>query len=120
MKITAIGIMVLVLLTLAVIINSLALDYNISAILTKITNAEESYSLADEYLSIYEDFMRREKFIAITVSHGDLTEIESCFAELLGAAKAKDDVSLIIAKSRLEKSLLHLKRLCGISPEGIF
>ena len=112
--------MVLVLLTLAVSINSLALDYNIEAILTRISSTDESYLSEEEYQNIYEDFTKRERFIAITVSHGDLTDIESSFADLLGAARAKDDKSLIIAKSRLEKSLLHLKRLVGISWESVF
>jgi hypothetical protein len=53
------------------------------------------------------------------VSHSDLSEIEGAFAELIGAAEAKDEESVIIAKSRLTNALMHLRRLSIIGIEGI-
>jgi hypothetical protein len=63
--------------------------------------------------------MDAQHFFAITVSHDDLTNIEGCFYEILGAAEANDDDALKIAKSRLIGSLSHLKRLSAINIDSI-
>ena len=68
---------------------------------------------------LFSDFERAEKFISITVSHDDLTNIEEGFSEMIGAARAGDTESLVITKSRLGHSLEHLKRLLSINLDGI-
>lgn len=72
-----------------------------------------------EIKELFSDFQRAEKFISITVSHEDLTNIEEGFAEMIGAAMAKDEEALIITKSRLSHSLEHLKRLLSINLDGV-
>ena len=49
-----------------------------------------------------------------------LTELGKDFSELLGAAMAEDEGAVTITKSRLEKSLLRLKRLYGLNLESVF
>ena len=69
--------------------------------------------------NLFSDFQSAEKFISITVSHEDLTNIEEGFAEMIGAARANDEETLIITKSRLIHSLEHLKRLLSINLDGV-
>ena len=68
---------------------------------------------------IYERFGRLEVFVSITVSHDDLTNIESCFSEMIGCLSVgmKDDAEVV--KNRLRDSLVHLRRLVGINPDSI-
>ena len=77
----------------------------------------DTYSV---YYEIFEDYIKRQRFIGLTVSHEDLTNIECEFYEILGAIEAEDEESLIIAKSRLIGALSHLKRLSGINADSIF
>ena len=71
------------------------------------------------YYSVAEKFQKHERYISLTVSHDDLTNIEEGFAELIGAANAKDEERLVAVKSRLKDSLEHLGRLSGINLDSI-
>ena len=84
------------------------------------SNAESIESLFSSFTDIQKRYRRWELFISLTVSHEDLTSIESDLAEILGACEADDLESAIIAKSRLENSLLHLARLSGLNIESLF
>ncbi len=113
---------VMAILIFTVILNSFAIDGSIDKIYENIHSlpekaTEDSITLFDK---AYEDFLSRGKFLSLTVSHSELAEIDKDFAELLGAAKAKDEDAIIITKSRLEKSLFRLKRLYGLNFESIF
>lgn len=72
-----------------------------------------------EAREIYEDFGRWEVFISMTVSHEDLTNIESGFAEMIGMLEVGDADGAAVAKSRLKDSFRHLRRLVGISFDSI-
>ena len=119
MKGTVGAIVILLLLIIAICLNAYALDYNINAIYKSVTEAAATPDSKYQFERIFDDFLTREKFICLTVSHSDLSEIESAFAELIGAAEAKDEESVIIAKSRLTNALMHLRRLSIIGIEGI-
>ena len=117
-KITAFVMAITVLI--AVLLNTFLLLYNIDELIRKVSALPTDTSADSDYRDVYEDFKKRERFISLTVSHDDLTDIRNDFAEIIGAAEADDEESLIIAKSRLGESLLHLRRLCGISLDSIF
>ncbi|MBE6644362.1 MAG: DUF4363 family protein [Ruminococcaceae bacterium] len=68
---------------------------------------------------IYASFKKAERFISITVSHDDLTNIDESFSDIIGAAEAGMKTSVITIKSRLEDALRHLGRLSGINLESI-
>ena len=104
----------------AVTANSLIISRSIDEIYEDISGAPDTPSATEVYLGIYEDFNRREKYISLTVSHEELGNIRNCFAEIIGACRARNEEDLIIAKSRLMESLLHLRRLCSVSLESIF
>ena len=80
-------------------------------------NDTENYSVYEE---ISHEYAKIQRYIGLTVSHDDLTNIEEDFNEILGAIEADDEESLIIAKSRLIGSLSHLRRLSGINADSIF
>ena len=73
----------------------------------------------ESYEEIAEKFQKHERYISLTVSHDDLTNIEEAFAELIGAVNANDEARLITIKSRLKDSLTHLGRLSGINIDSI-
>lgn len=121
MKITKIAYTILILLSLIVLFNSLTIGH----ITNKLKNEIESidYSNIDtallKYKKSFEKFEKAEKYISLTVSHDDLTNIEESYAELIGAAKAKDEDEILKAKSRLTDALAHLGRLSGINIDSI-
>ena len=106
--------------TIFVGVNSFALSYNIEKVHAMIDTAPNDVEADDLYKSIYEEYKRRSFYIALTVSHNELAQISSNFAELLGALEADDDDGLIIAKSHLKNSLELLKRLSSINFDSIF
>ena len=108
------------LVILFVFANSFTVGYNIDRLTEAISSAPDSCDDGGIYQELFEDYERRERFIALTISHSDLLGIEDSFSEILGAVKAKDDESLIIAKSRLIEALAHIKRLAGINFDSIF
>ncbi len=108
------------LLIIFVIANSFILSFNINKVIEKLEDTPNSPNEAQTYIDIYDDYMRRQKYISLTVNHDDLSTIETSFFEMLGAIEANDEESLIIAKSRLLGALSHLKRLSGINMDSIF
>lgn len=121
MKLKNIAYTILVSTVTLITVNSLVLGRMIDTVTKAVSDAEvDDTTLAEtEYTEIYEDFKKKERYISLTVNHNDLMNIENSFAELIGAAKADDKESLIIAKSRLIDALGHLKRLSGINLDSI-
>ena len=121
MKATKSAYIILCTLILLVSLNTYMLCRTVSHFEERINepNIQIMDTLALEYEKIYSDFGKAEMFLGITVSHNDLTNAEELFAELIGAARAKDYEGVIIAKSRLSDALLHLRRLVGFNIESI-
>ena len=112
-----ISILVLIFVAGAIIINSVYIERLTEGLVEKLSCVNENDpKIAEQELSLlYDEFMRAEKIISLTVSHSDLTNIEEAFAEIIGAAKAKDVAAIITIKSRLGSALKHLGRLSGIN-----
>ena len=120
MKATVFAIVTALAVTFLVILNSCLLSYHIGALIEKSEAIPCLVDEGDRYEELYKDFMKRQKFISLTVSHDDLTEIENELAEILGAIEAEDEGAPIIAKSRLLMTLTHLRRLTGVNLDSIF
>ena len=67
----------------------------------------------------FQEFLRRERYISLTVSHDDLTNIEENFCELIGYLGVGDTDGAEIAKYRLIRSLEHLRRFSGFNFDSI-
>ena len=121
MKIVKSAYVILCFTLLSVIANSIALNILITKTLNDVKDLPDyltdvSYS---ECENLYNNFKKQEKYISLTVNHEDLTEVESSFAEMLGAIKANDSESVLSIKSRLIDALEHLRRLSGINIDSI-
>ena len=99
--------------------NSFILNKSLTSLVSECEAIPNDTAMKSEYEKLYESFMKKQKFISLTVSHDDLTEIENDLAEILGAIEADDEESLIIAKSRLVMTLTHLRRLSGVNLDSI-
>lgn len=121
MKAVRIAGIVLLLLLTSVILNSVYISKITEKFADRIQEIDtDNLEVATEILkNIREDFKKAEKFISITVSHDDLTNIEEGFADIIGAAEAGMKVDVITIKSRLEDALRHLGRLSSINFDSI-
>jgi hypothetical protein len=119
---TAIVAFVLLVSVLALVIaNSLILGNVIDSLCEKIQMLDTqvpsvAYAQID---AAYEYFRAKRGYVALTVSHSDITSIETSLSELMGAAVAEDVDSLSMIKSRLIGELTHLKRLSGINLDSV-
>lgn len=68
---------------------------------------------------IYQDFMKKEKYMSFTVSHDDLTSIEDCFVEMIGYLSVNDTDNATVTKNRLISYLEHLRRLSGFNIDAV-
>jgi hypothetical protein len=121
LKSTKFAVTVLILLIVAITANSLYISHLTDKFAERIDGvAEDDTEKAHKELEIiFKDFRKAEKYISLTVSHDDLTNIEDCFSEIIGAAKAGSTKEIIIVKSRLRDSLEHLGRLSGFNLDSI-
>lgn len=116
-KILAVAALVL---TLAfVVANTLILDSMISEIKREVDALGTGADSLDAAEAIYEKFSRYEAYVSITVSHEDLTNIETSFSELIGYLSVGDSDGSAVVKRRLSDALGHLHRLSGINIDAI-
>ncbi len=122
MKTVRIAYIILFAVTVAVIINSIALSGIISDIGNSVAAVEDAdMAVAEtEYREIYDKYKKKELYIGLTVSHDDLSNLEDAFSEIIGAARAGDRDAVITTKSRLIDCLRHIRRLSGINLDSVF
>ena len=120
MKATVIAVLILSIVLTSVFLNSFFISRGIEDIIAKLEKAPSTLESYDLYKEIFKEYTKKQRFIGLTVSHDDLTNIESEFHEILGSIEAQDEETLIIAKSRLIGALYHLRRLSGINADSIF
>ncbi len=75
----------------------------------------ESYEDAAEAQKYFTEY---ERYISITVSHEDLTNIEDLFSQYVAEMEAESERAEI-TKSRLVNALVHLGRLSKIGIDSI-
>lgn len=116
-KITAVLMLVFTLGFVSV--NTLVLDSMISEIKGDVDALGTTKSDLKNAEEIYERFSRYETYVSITVSHEDLTNIETSFSELMGYLSVGDSDGATIVKRRLSDALGHLLRLSGVNIDAI-
>ncbi len=121
MKAVRIATVTLILLFAAVVLNSIYIDKVTEKFADRIskTDTQNLEDAKKEFEKLNEEFKKTEKFISITVSHDDLTNIEESFADIIGAANAGIHADVTTIKSRLEDALRHLGRLSSINFDSI-
>ena len=120
MKEKVIALIILALVVLSIAVNAIILDRNIDSTLCAVTELSMTDDTAYENArTIYSDFKTKEAYISITVNHEDLTNINECFADMIGYLSVGSSDDAEVAKYRLIDSLEHLKRSCGLNIDSI-
>ena len=123
MKVKILAAVILILVLLSSALNTHFLLRSID----KIENSVEALSFEasaseskNEAEALFESYKKAEGFLSLTVSHNDLTDIESFFSEMIGYLSVSDKDGAKMAKSRLIDALAHLRRLSGVNISSIF
>ena len=120
MKIVITAHILLLTIITTVVTNSLVCKLLVNKTIEEIDKIDTAQASISDYERVFDQYMKRQQYIGLTVSHDDLTNIEDCFRELIGSAEVGDNDNIIITKSRLTGALSHLGRLCGINFDSIF
>ena len=84
-----------------------------------VTDGEELAKSAQGARDLYERFSKSERYISLTVSHEDLTNVEAGFTDLISYLELGMSEEATAAKNRLEDALRHLGRLSVFSFDAI-
>ena len=101
------------------ITNTLILEKLTGEMIEEIEAIEINQGDLEKLYKIEEVFSKNKSYIALTVSHDDLTNIEDCFAELRGLLSVEDYDGAEVTKCRLISFLSHLRRLVGFNIDTI-
>ncbi|MBP3606692.1 MAG: DUF4363 family protein [Clostridia bacterium] len=119
MKVKIFAILVLILILTASALNTHFVLKTIDT-LTEAVEALPTDGTAEAAETLFSDYKKKEGFLSLTVSHNDLTDIESFFSETVGYLSVKDADGAQMAKSRLLDALTHLRRLSGVNISSVF
>jgi hypothetical protein len=120
MKEKILAVVILILVVGSVVANAIIINRKIETTIAeveKITITESNTKNQAE--AVFENFLEREHYISLTVSHEDLMQTESDFADMIGCLAAGDTQGALTAKYRLLRSLEHLRRLSGFNIDSI-
>ncbi len=123
MKEKIFAIVVILLIITAVTTNTVKMDKDLDEIYDAIdtVNIDEG-ELEDakrDMEAAYDLFRKRELFIALSVNHSALSNIEEEFAEMIGCLSVGDAEGAEVTKNRLLDALGHLRRLSGFNIDSI-
>ena len=117
------AVMILLITVGFVCVNTLLLDRTIERYLSEVeviaTDDIELKESSDRARELYERFGKSERYISLTVSHEDLTNIEAGFTDLISYLELGMKDEATVAKNRLEDALRHLGRLSVFSIDAI-
>ena len=122
MKVKILSVVLLFFLIASVIANTFFLTRKIEQIISDIQSAstENTHDSAEHIMEIFDNYQKAERFLSLTVSHNDLSDINGYFTELMAYLSLGNAEEASVAKSRLIDALLHLKRLSGWNIQAIF
>lgn len=119
MKTKIAAVLILVVVLLFVTVNTAMLGSMITEIKREVDSlGTEADDLASAE-AVYKKFARYETYVSITVSHEDLTNIESSFSELMGYLSVGDSDGAAVVKRRLSDALGHLLRLSSVNIDAV-
>ena len=119
MKAKIAAILMLVITVGFVTANTFVLKSMITEIKLEVDELDTESSNLTSAEAVYEKFTRYETYVSLTVSHEDLTNIETSFSELMGYLSVGDLDGATIVKRRLSDALGHLIRLSGINIDAV-
>ncbi len=123
MSTRAFAYVIFIFILVSVLVNTAMLQKEIDDVISDVEELDltdpDSAAVTKAAERLYDDFKKKESFISLTVSHDDLTNIESAFSELIGYLSVGEFPSAVATKNRLLDSLEHLRRLSDINLEAI-
>ena len=120
MKEKILSIVLLVMVIAFVTVNTIILNKQVEEVTKSVSSLSLDNDDAEmEARRIYESFMKKEKYMSLTVSHDDLTSIEDCFVQMIGYLSVDDKKNAEVTKSRLISYLEHLRRLSGFNIDAV-
>jgi|GEM_PF-3589853 len=123
MKLHTVAILLLLCIGLLVTANALFITKTAdayTAAVNALPEAENVRTLYAEVARLRAEYDSFETLWSLSVSHDDLMNIRTAFADLEGAARAGDTVAFVQAKSRLTDALEHLRRLSALNFYSVF
>ena len=107
----------------AVFVNNYYLDEAIEEIIEAVEELEiagnDSDELSEEAEEVRSLYRARQTYISLSVSHGDLTDIEEMLSELAGQLRVGAMEEAEVTKGRLIDALWHLRRLSGVNIDSV-
>lgn len=120
MKEKILSVILLIIVIAFVTVNTVIIGKQIDEVIESVDSLRlDDNSAAIKSKESYDDFMKKEKYLSLTVSHDDMTSIESCFVEMIGYLSVGDIQNAEVVKYRLKSSLEHLRRLSGFNLDAI-
>lgn len=120
MKEKILSVVLMILVISFVTVNTLILNNQVEDVTENVSSLSlDNEDSEKEAVRIYESFMKKEKYMSLTVSHEDLTSIEDCFVQMIGYLSVDDRKNAEVTKSRLISYLEHLRRLSGFNIDAI-
>ncbi len=123
MKVKILAVLLLILTVSATAANTGVLLHRIDHITSRVSllNTEALAEEAEKNASAaFSAFKKEEEYLSLTVNHGDLTDIEALFSEMIGYLRVSDREGAEVTKNRLIDALSHLRRLSGCNISSIF
>ncbi len=120
MKEKILAVVLLISVIAFVTVNTVVLDKQIGKTIDQIYSLElEDEHALENARTMHADFLQKEKYISLTVSHEDLTSIEDSFVEMIGYMTVGNIEDARVTKDRLISFLKHLRRLSGFNIDGV-
>ena len=103
-----------------VITNTFIINGQINRILDELYELNsDDINAINQANELYKDFKKSQKYISLTVSHEDLTNIEDCFVEMIGYLEIGSSDDAFVTKNRLIYSFEHLRRLSTFTLDSV-
>jgi hypothetical protein len=120
MKEKIIGVIIFVIVTCSVLVNTVVIDRSLFEIICEVDKIDVRQDNAKEMLiSLYDGFKSKELFLSLSVSHDDITSIKTGFVDAISYLEQDDLPDAEVAKNRLRYFLEHLRRLSGINIDSV-
>ena len=123
MKLHTAAIVLLLCIAVLVTANAIFITRTVDAYTAEIGALPEKENvqvLCTDIARLRAEYNTFEVFWSLSVSHDDLMNVRTAFADLEGAAKANDLTAFVQAKSRLTDALRHLGRLSALNFYSVF
>lgn len=117
MKALTFSAVIIILLALAVALNSCIVSIRLGELSSEVEGCGESVT---DFTRLYERFMQIEPLLSLSINDTHLYETELAFGECIESARQDNADGVAVGKSRLIHSLMYIRRISGFNIKSIF